>query len=53
MSKGWIVLAVIVVIVLVVFSQYVGVKNNLVAKDQAVKAAWSQVDIVLQRRRIW
>ena len=50
MSKGLIVLAVIVVIVLVVFSQYVGVKNNLVAKDQAVKAAWSQVDIVLQRR---
>jgi len=26
------------------------VKNTLVAKDQAVKAAWSQVDIVLQRR---
>jgi LemA protein len=50
MSKGLIVLAVIVVIILVVFSQYVGVKNNLVARDQAVKAAWSQVDIVLQRR---
>jgi LemA protein len=32
------------------FGQYIGVKNNLVAKDQAVKAAWSQVDIVLQRR---
>jgi LemA protein len=26
------------------------IKNTLVAKDQAVKAAWSQVDIVLQRR---
>src|SRR5208282_1905637 len=50
MSKGWIVLVVLVVIVLMLFGQYVGVRNNLVAKDQAVKAAWSQVDIVLQRR---
>jgi LemA protein len=50
MSKGLIVVAVIVVLVLVLFGQYVGVKNQLVAKDQAVKSAWSQVDIVLQRR---
>src|SRR5246500_3494814 len=50
MSKGIIVLVVLVVIVLALFGQYIGVKNNLVAKDQAVKAAWSQVDIVLQRR---
>src|ERR1700681_3889822 len=50
MSKGWIVLVVLVVIVLALFGQYVGVKNQLVAKDQAVKSAWSQVDIVLQRR---
>src|SRR5277367_451711 len=50
MGKGLIVLVVIVVIVLALFGQYIGVKNNLVAKDQAVKAAWSQVDIVLQRR---
>jgi len=48
--KGLIVLAVLVVLVLALFGQYVGVKNQLVAKDQAVKAAWSQVDIVLQRR---
>ena len=50
MSKGLIVVAVLVVIVLALFGQYIGVKNTLVAKDQAVKAAWSQVDIVLQRR---
>ena len=43
-------MVVLVVIVLAVFGQYVGVRNQLVAKDQAVKAAWSQVDIVLQRR---
>jgi len=50
MSKGLIVLVVIVLIVLALFGQYVGVRNSLVTKDQAVKAAWSQVDIVLQRR---
>jgi LemA protein len=50
MGKGLIVIVVLVVILLAVFGQYIGVKNQLVAKDQAVKAAWSQVDIVLQRR---
>jgi len=37
MTKGLIVLVVLVVIVLVLFGQYVGVRNQLVAKDQAVK----------------
>ena len=50
MGKGLIVVIVLVVIALIVGGQYIGVKNTLVAKDQAVKAAWSQVDIVLQRR---
>ena len=54
MGKGLIAVAVILVIVLVValvfFGQYVGVKNTLVTKNEAVKSAWSQVDIVLQRR---
>src|SRR5256886_6448561 len=50
MSKGLIVIIVLILIALVVFGQYVSVRNALVTKDQAVKAAWSQVDIVLQRR---
>ncbi len=54
MSKALIVVAVIVALVLLItlfaFGQYVGVKNTLVGKNEAVKAAWSQVDIVLQRR---
>ena len=50
MSKGIIVLIVLVIVVGFIFMQYVGVRNTLVTKDQAVKAAWSQVDIVLQRR---
>jgi hypothetical protein len=51
MGKGLIVVAVLLVIVLALGGQYIGVKNTLVAKDQAVKAAWSQVDIVLQHRQ--
>jgi LemA protein len=53
MGKGLIavvVLVLIVVIGLVAFGQYVGVRNTLVTKNEAVKASWSQVDIVLQRR---
>ena len=54
MSKGLItvlaVVGVVVLLVLMVFGQYVGVRNELVAKNEVVKAAWSQVDIVLQRR---
>jgi LemA protein len=50
MGKGLIVLIVLVLIVVVLFGQYIGVKNTLVTKNEAVKAAWSQVDIVLQRR---
>jgi LemA protein len=54
MGKGLIavivVLAVIAIVVFAVFGQYVSVKNTLVSKNEAVKAAWSQVDIVLQRR---
>jgi LemA protein len=54
MGKGLIVvvvvLALILLVVLIGFGQYVGVKNTLVSKNEAVKAAWSQVDIVLQRR---
>src|SRR5499425_2499766 len=50
MGKGLIVVIILALIALVVFGQYIGVRNTLVTKDQTVKAAWSQVDIVLQRR---
>src|SRR5271165_694834 len=42
--------AVIVVVLLMVFGSYVSAKNQMVAKQEAVKAQWSQVDVVLQRR---
>src|SRR6201987_3296726 len=54
MSKGLIAVLVVVVILGIIvfacFGQYVSVKNTLVSKNEAVKSAWSQVDIVLQRR---
>jgi len=50
MGKGLIVIIILALIALVVFGQYVSVHNTLVTKNEAVKAAWSQVDIVLQRR---
>lgn len=50
MGKGLIVVIILVLIVLAVFGQYVGVKNTLVTKNEAVKSTWSQVDVVLQRR---
>jgi len=50
MGKLLIVIVVLVVIGLLLFGPYIGVRNTLVTKNEAVKAAWSQVDIVLQRR---
>jgi LemA protein len=54
MSKGlWIALGVVGVLVLcllMVFGSYVGARNQMVAKDQAVKSKWSEVDVQLERR---
>jgi LemA protein len=50
MGKGLIVIIILVLIALFAFGQYVSVRNTLVTKNEAVKAQWSQVDIVLQRR---
>ena len=44
------VIGVLVVVVLMVFGSYVSAKNQMVAKDQNVKAAWSEVDVQLERR---
>jgi len=48
--KAWIAIGIIVLLLIVGFSSYVGAKNQMVTKNETVKAAWSQVDIVLQRR---
>ena len=44
------ILGVLLVVVLMVFGSFVSAKNQMVAKDQNVKAAWSEVDVQLERR---
>ena len=39
-----------ILMVVIAFSSYVGAKNQMVAKDEIVKTAWSDVDVQLQRR---
>ena len=54
MSRGvWIALGVVGVLflaTLMVFGSYVSARNQMVAKDQNVKAAWSEVDVQMERR---
>ena len=50
MKRGWIWLAVVAVIVMMVVGQFSGNYNKLVAADQGVKQRWAQVDNQLQRR---
>ncbi len=54
MSKGLgialIVVGVLLLAVFMVFGSYVSARNQMVAKDQAVKEAWSNVDADLERR---
>jgi LemA protein len=44
------IVGVLVIVILMVFGSYVSAKNQMVAKDQIVKSAWSEVDVQLQRR---
>ena len=50
MTKVLIVAVIIAVIIFAVFGQYVGVRNQIVTKNESVKSAWAEVDVVLQRR---
>jgi LemA protein len=51
MGKAFVVVIVILLVIAVIlFGQYVSLRNTLVSKNEAVKASWSQVDIALQRR---
>src|SRR5882757_2829554 len=50
MKIALIVLAVLLIIALMVGSSFVSRRNQMAIKREAVNAAWSQVDVVLQRR---
>jgi LemA protein len=54
MSRGLLVtlgvVGVIIIALLLVGGSFVSAKNQMVAKDQTVKSAWSEVDVQLERR---
>ena len=50
MKKGTIVLVAVGLIAFVFGGMYVSSRNQMVVKSEAVKSAWAQVDVVLQRR---
>src|SRR6201984_494797 len=50
MKIALIVLAVLVIVALMLGSSFIGCRNQMVVKREAVNAAWAQVDVVLQRR---
>ena len=50
MKVGVILLVVLIIVALLVGGSYIGSRNQMVTKNEAVKSAWAQVDVVLQRR---
>jgi LemA protein len=50
MKTGVIILIIIVLLLVVFGGMYVSRRNEMVVKREAVNSAWSQVDVVLQRR---
>ena len=50
MKRAWTAVVLLGVVVLGIGAMYVGRRNQMVAKNQAVSAQWAQVDVVLQRR---
>ena len=49
-KKSWIVIAVIVVVVLILYSSFKGSYNSMVTMEENVTASWAQVENVYQRR---
>jgi LemA protein len=50
MKTGIVILVILLILALVLGSAYVGRRNQMAIKRETVNAAWSQVDVVLQRR---
>ncbi len=50
MKQLLIVVVVLALIAVLIGGMYVGRRNEMVRKNEAIKAAWSQVDVVLERR---
>lgn len=50
MKKWQIIVVVLIVIAVILGGSYAGIRNNMVRKKEQVNSAWSQVDVVIQRR---
>jgi LemA protein len=50
MKIGLIIVVILLVLALILGGSYVGRRNQMAIKREAVNAAWAQVDVVLQRR---
>jgi len=50
MKKSWIVLAIVILLVMLVYASVRGTYNQMVGKDELVSAQWAQVENVYQRR---
>ena len=50
MKKGWIVLGIIALVVVMIFGSAIGSRNRFVSMDEGVTAQWANVETVLQRR---
>ena len=50
MKAGLVVIVVLLIIALILGGSFIGRRNQMAVKREAVNAAWSQVDVVLQRR---
>src|ERR1700751_6177916 len=50
MKVGIIIVVVLLILVLILGGSFVSRRNQMAVKREAVNAAWSQVDVVLQRR---
>jgi len=50
MKIGLLILVILLILALILGGAYVGRRNQMAIKREAVSAAWSQVDVVLQRR---
>ena len=45
-----VIVGLLVLVTLIIGGSYVGSRNEMVRKNEAIKQAWAQVDVVLQRR---
>jgi LemA protein len=50
MKIGLVMVVILLILALILGSSYVGRRNQMAIKREAVNAAWAQVDVVLQRR---